>query len=73
MKWQRVSAPMALLAASLRKKFQNLPVLVRNTIAIFILLVVETVLISLTTVSIHGLIVACIWLTLITLIYLFDM
>lgn len=53
MKWQRVSAPMALLAASLRKKLQNLPVLVRNTTAIFILLVVETVLISLTTVNIR--------------------
>lgn len=70
MKWQRVSTPMALLAASLRKKLQNLPVLVRNTTAIFILLVVETVLISLTTVNIQCF--AWIWLTLITLIYLFD-
>lgn len=52
MKWQRISAPVALLAASLRKKLQNLPMLVRNTIAIFILLVVETVLTSLAAVSI---------------------
>lgn len=51
MKWQCVSAPMALLAASLRKKLQNLPVLARNMIAVFILLVVDTALISLTAVT----------------------
>jgi len=51
MKWQCVSTPMALLAASVRKKLQNLPVLARNIRAIFILLVVDAVLISLTAVS----------------------
>lgn len=54
MKWQSVSTLMALLAASLRKKkkkLQNLPILARNTIAVFILLTVDTVLISLAAVT----------------------
>lgn len=74
MKWQSVSTPRVLLAASLRKKLQDLLVLARNPIAVFILFAADTVLISLTAVIIcSALTVAWLWLTFITLIYLFDM